>query len=67
VPQQGAAEAELVGLGAEGFDAEGDVVVQGDIEFGGAFDYVVATDAAGEGFIFEALFDGADFEVEDAF
>ena len=40
---------------------------EGDAEFGGAVAHVVAIDAAGEGFVFEAFFDGVDFEIEDAF
>ena len=48
-------------------DAEGDVVVEGEGEFGGAFLDVVAADVAGEGFVLEAFFDGGGFEVEDAF
>ena len=38
-----------------------------DAEFGGPVAYVIAIDAAGEGFVLEAFFDGVDFEIEDAF
>jgi hypothetical protein len=64
---EGAAEAESVSLFAHGGDAEGDVFVERDAEFLGAFYYVFAADAAGEGFVFHSFLDRAGFEIEDAF
>jgi hypothetical protein len=64
---EGASEAEGVGVLAEGLDAEGDVVVEGKVEFGSALDDVFAGDAAGEGFVFHAFFYGTGFEIEDGF
>ena len=66
-PLQGAAEAEGVGVFAEGGDTEGDVIVEGEAEFFSAFDYVFAGDAPGECFVFHTFFHGAGFEIEDAF
>ena len=43
------------------------MVFEGKVEFGGALDYVFAGDAASEGFVFHAFFDGAGFEIEDGF
>jgi hypothetical protein len=62
----GAAEAEGVGLFAEGGDAEGDMVFERDAQLFGAFADVVAADAFGEGLVFHAAFDGIHFQVEDA-
>src|SRR5580704_8891860 len=67
LPLQSAADTEGVGIFAEGGYAEGNVVVEGDAELFGAFDYVFAGDAAGESFVFHALFHGAGLEIEDAF
>ena len=64
---EGAAEAEGVGLFAHGGDAEGDVLVERDVEFFGALAHVFAADGAGEGFVLHALFNRANFQVEDAF
>jgi hypothetical protein len=64
---EGAAEAEGVGLFAHGGDAEGDVLVERDVQFLGTLEHVFAADGAGEGFVLHALFDGADFQVQDAF
>jgi hypothetical protein len=64
---EGAAEAEGFGLFAHGGDAEGDVVVERNVEFLGALNHIIAADTAGEGFVFHAPFDGTNFEVEDAF
>ena len=52
---------------AHGGDAQGDVLVEGNAELFGAFYYILAVDAAGEGFVFHAFFDRADLEVENAF
>src|SRR6266849_11024425 len=63
----GAAEAEGVGVFAEGGDAEGDVLFEGDAQLFGAFADVFAADAFGEGLVFHAAFDGIHFQIEDAF
>jgi hypothetical protein len=48
-------EAEGFGVGAHGGDAVGDVVVEGNVELGCAFDDVVAVDAASEGLVLHFL------------
>jgi hypothetical protein len=53
-------------LVAEGGDAEGDVVFEGDAQFFGAFADVFAAYAFGEGFVFEAALHGIHFQIEDA-
>jgi hypothetical protein len=63
----GAAEAEGVGCLAHGGDTEGDVFFEGNAELLGAPANVFAGNAAGEGFVLEALEDGTDFEIEDGF
>jgi hypothetical protein len=62
-----AAQTQSVGILAHGCDAEGDVLFERDAEFFGAFADVVAVDATGEGFVFQALFHGVGFQVENAF
>src|SRR6266436_749433 len=63
----GTIEAELWSDAAKGFDAERDVVVEGDAELLSAVVDVVATDAAGEGFIFQLFLHGCSFHLVDAF
>jgi len=58
---------ESLGIALHGADAEGDVIVERDAEFGCAFDDVVAIDAASEGFVFHFLFHACDFDVVDGF
>ena len=52
---------------AQCLDAEGDVLVKRNAEFGCAFDDVFAIDAAGEGFILHAFFHRTDFQIKNAF
>ena len=63
----GSAEADRVGIFAQRADAEGDVFFERDAEFFGAFADVFARDAAGEGFILQALFHRIDFQIENTF
>ncbi len=61
-----AAEAEGVGLHAHGGDAKADVFFERDAELLRAFADVLAADAFGEGFIFQAALHGVHLEIEDA-
>ena len=62
-----AVESELGGDGAESVDTEGDVFFQGNAEFFGAFVYIVAGDAAGEGFVFQFFLHRGGFDFVNAF
>ena len=62
-----APEAEGFGVGLHGGDAVGDVILKGDLEFGCAFDDVVAIDAAGEGFVLHFLFHSGDIDIVNGF
>jgi len=61
-----AAETEGVGLLAHGGDAKADVLFERDAELFRAFADVLAADAFGEGFVFQAALHGVHFEIEDA-
>jgi len=61
-----AAEAEGVGLHAHGGDAKADVLFERDAELLRAFADVLAADAFGEGFVFQAALHGVHLEIEDA-
>ena len=60
-----ASEAEGVGVFAHCGDAEGDVFFQGNAKLSGAVADIVAIDTAGEGFVFQTLFDGIDFQIKN--
>src|SRR5271170_4146361 len=66
-PSERAAKTEGVGVFAESGDAKGDVFVERNAEFFGAFDDIFAADAASERFVFHAFFHRADFQVQNAF
>jgi hypothetical protein len=58
-------EAEGFGVGAHGGDAVGDVVVEGNVELGCAFDDVVAIDTAREGLVLHFLSHAGDVDIVD--
>ena len=61
-----AAQAERVGSGAHGFDAEGDMIVERDAEFFGAFDDILTADASRKRFVLHPFFHRACFQIENA-
>src|SRR5262249_39681018 len=62
-----AAQAQGVGVLAEGGNAKGDMFLETNAQFFGASADVVAADPFSKGFIFQAAFDGINLEIEDAF
>ena len=64
-PRGGRSEAELVRDAAHGFDAKGDVLIQGNAQFLGAFDDILAAYGAGEGFVFHPFAHGFGLEGGD--
>ncbi len=67
VTLQRAAQAEGVGVFAQRLDTESDVLVEGNAEFRGAFDDVLAADPTGESLILHAFFHRTDFQIKNAF